>query len=292
MKDYKISGFSDEISSDFETQLRALNRMGIRYTSIRGVGSKNVCEYSADEVKGEIKPLLDKYKIGVSSIGSPLAKIFVNDEEGFDRHMSISANAADTANLLGCRYIRMFSFYIPKDDVPEKWKDIIIEKMTKIVRVIRCKEVMPLLENEKDTYGDSPERCISLFNALGPDIRAIFDFANYVQCGYSAAECYNKLKPYIEYFHIKDAVSDKAENVLCGTGEGQIKTILKSAFEGGYNGFLTLEPHLALFDSLKTLELRKAEEVIRHSIFPDGETAFEAQYNSLKGILKQINDEE
>ena len=38
--------------------------------------------------------------------------------------------------------------------------------------------------------------------------------------------CWELLRPYIEYIHIKDAVSHDKENVLCGTGEGKIKACL------------------------------------------------------------------
>nr|WP_318757965.1 hypothetical protein [Staphylococcus sp. KG4-3]MDW8561514.1 hypothetical protein [Staphylococcus sp. KG4-3] len=43
----------------------------------------------------------------------------------------------------------------------------------------------------------------------------------------------------IEYIHIKDAVYKDSINVVCGTGDGQIESILKQAITSGYKGFLT-----------------------------------------------------
>ena len=73
-------------------------------------------------------------------------------------------------------------------------------------------------------------------------------------------ECWELLRDQVVYIHIKDAVASDKENVLCGTGEGKIKEILTRAIrEEGYEGFLTLEPHLVLFDALQSLEVSDAE---------------------------------
>ena len=81
--------------------------------------------------------------------------------------------------------------------------------------------------------------------------KAIFDFANFVQCGEDTQECYDLLKDEIVYIHIKDAVSTDSQNVVCGTGEGKIPEILAQAIDSGYKGFLTLEPHLVLIRLFK-----------------------------------------
>ena len=76
-------------------------------------------------------------------------------------------------------------------------------------------------------------------------------------------ECYDLLKNDIVYIHIKDAVTTDNENVVCGTGEGKIPEILGQAIHDGYKGFLTLEPHLVMFDSLKDLELEELQILSR-----------------------------
>lgn len=79
------------------------------------------------------------------------------------------------------------------------------------------------------------------------------------------------------------------ENVLCGTGEGRIKEILTKAIrEEGYEGFLTLEPHLVIFSSLSTLETAAAEDIIKKEKFKDGAEAYGMQYHALEEILRTI----
>ena len=66
-----------------------------------------------------------------------------------------------------------------------------------------------------------------ILDALGSDhFKAVFDFANFVQCGEDPVECWKLLHDQVVYIHIKDAVASDKENVLCGTGEGKIKEIL------------------------------------------------------------------
>lgn len=43
-QDLMISGFSDEISSDFDTQLEVVSKLGMHYISLRGIDGKNIGE--------------------------------------------------------------------------------------------------------------------------------------------------------------------------------------------------------------------------------------------------------
>ena len=97
------------------------------------------------------------------------------------------------------------------------------------------------------------------------------------------------LKEHVAYIHIKDAVAGKNENVVCATGDGKIPEILKKAIrEDGYEGFLTLEPHLVLFATLQSLEVVDATEVISENKAKDGAEGYAMQYNALCEVLKAI----
>ena len=50
-QDLMISGFSDEISSDFDTQLEVVSKLGMHYISLRGIDGKNIGDFSVEEVK-------------------------------------------------------------------------------------------------------------------------------------------------------------------------------------------------------------------------------------------------
>ncbi|MCL7749727.1 sugar phosphate isomerase/epimerase family protein [Halalkalibacter alkaliphilus] len=292
-KDLKISGFSDEISSDFDTQLEVVSKLGMNYISLRGIDGKNIGDFTVDEVKNNVLPRLQEKEIKVSSIGSPIGKVFINDEEGFEKQKKMLHSLSQIANLLNCKYIRIFSFYIPKGEDPDHYKEEVISKIKEFTAIAKQYEVVLVHENEKDIYGDIARRCHEILTEVNsPCFKGIFDFANFVQCGEDAKRCYGLLKNEIVYIHIKDAVSTDSQNVVCGTGEGKIPEILAQFIRSGYKGFLTLEPHLVLFDSLKDLELEDASDVIKDNKGLDGEGGYKLQYEALLEILNKIENEE
>jgi sugar phosphate isomerase/epimerase len=292
-KDLMISGFSDEISSDFDTQLEVVSNLGMNYISLRGIDGKNIGDFTVDEIKENVLPRLQKAGIGVSSIGSPIGKVFINDEEGFAKQKLMLDTLCQISNLLQCKYIRIFSFYIPKGEDADQYRDQVVSKLMEYAAIAEKYNVILLHENEKDIFGDIARRCHEILTEVGsPSFKGIFDFANFVQCGEDTQECYDLLKDEIVYIHIKDAVTSDSQNVVCGTGEGKIPEILAQFIKSGYKGFLTLEPHLVLFDSLKDLELEDATEIIKDNKGLDGAGGYKLQYEALLEILRKIESEE
>lgn len=86
-------------------------------------------------------------------------------------------------------------------------------------------------ENEKGIYGDTAARCADIHQTL-PAFKAVFDPANFIQCGQDTAEAWERLSPYVEYLHIKDALSDGTV-VPAGKGIGRIP-ISWSGIRAGY----------------------------------------------------------
>lgn len=285
-----ISGFSDEISSDFTEQLETVTRLGMNYISLRAADGKGIAEYTLDEVERELLPKLEKYQVRVSSIGSPIGKVGVEDEEGFEKQKVQLEELCKIANLLECRYIRMFSFFMPEGKNPDDYKDVVLKKLREFIAIAEKYNVTLMHENEKDIYGDVLSRCKILMDELaGEHFASVFDFANFVQCGQDTEECWDTLHENVVYIHIKDAVTNDNENVVCGTGEGKIAQLLKRAIvDEGYEGFLTLEPHLVLFDSLASLETTDAKNIIKENKAKDGAEGYKMQYDALCEILDAI----
>ena len=290
MENIYISGFADEISVDFDEQLATVKKLGMSYISLRSADKKGIADYTPDEVKQKLLPRLEAAGIGVSSLGSPIGKVGIEDEEGFQKQLRQLESLCWIAKLLNCRYIRMFSFYMPEGKDPADYRGAVIEKLRQFSAIAEKHGVILIHENEKDIYGDTAARCKDILDNVGSDhFKAAFDFANFVQCGEDPAACWELLKEHVVYIHIKDAVSTDKENVLCGTGEGKIAQILKQAIrEEGYTGFLTLEPHLVLFDALQSLETAAATDIIKENKYKNGAEGYEAQYRALLGILDAI----
>ncbi len=285
-----ISGFADEISAQLDEQLKVVTGLGMNYISLRAADGKGIAEYTVEEVKEKILPRLNAAGVKVSSLGSPIGKVEIEDEEGFQKQLVQLDTLCQICKLLDCRYIRMFSFYIPKGKNPDDYRETVLNKLKQFAAIAEKYDVVLIHENEKDIYGDIARRCKDVLDNVGSEhFKAAFDYANFVQCGEDTAACWELLKDNVAYIHIKDAVYGKGENVLCGTGDGKIPQLLEQAIvKEGYQGFLTLEPHLVLFDTLQSLEVVDATEVISENKAKDGAEGYTMQYNALKEILAKF----
>ena len=157
-----------------------------------------------------------------------------------------------------------------------------IARLSEMIAYAREHDVILLHENEKDVYGDTVERCVDLQKELScPHFRAVFDPANFVQCGEDPLAAYKAMRPYIAYMHIKDARADDGRVVPAGQGDGKIPEILSDLYAGGYDGFLSLEPHLGSFEGLADLEL--SDEMLK--LPKGGEGTFTLAYQALQSIL-------
>jgi sugar phosphate isomerase/epimerase len=270
-------------------QLKVVKELGMEYICLRAADGKGVAEYTVEEIKESILPRLQAAGVKVSSLGSPIGKIDIDDEAAYEKQLAQLDTLCQICNLLDCKYIRMFSFWMLNKN-PDEWKDVVLKKLRGFADIAAKYGVILIHENEKDIYGDTGERCKVILDELAsPNFKAAFDFANFVQCGENTVECWEMLKEHVAYIHIKDAVAGKNENVVCGTGDGQIPALLAKAIkEEGYEGFLTLEPHLVLFATLQSLEVVDATEVISENKAKDGAEGYAMQYNALYDILKAI----
>lgn len=279
----KISGFADEIAEAVDVQFEVLNKLNIKYFEVRGVDGKNISTLSEEEVLS-LKAKMEQYGIEVSSIGSPIGKIKI--EEDFAPHFEVFKKVVSIAKILGTKYIRMFSFYHEGDD---EWtaaeREEVINRLRQMISYAKEQDVILLHENEKGIYGDTADRCIDLMKELYCDhFKAVFDPANFVQCGQDTKYAFDNLKDYIEYMHIKDARFEDGKVVPAGMGDGNVAYVLKGLFAGGYDGFLSLEPHLGSFAGLQALELDDK----MMDLPKGGEGTFTLAYRALCGVLEEI----
>lgn len=279
----KISGFSDEIAESAAKQFTVLSKLDIHYFEPRGVDGKNIASLSDEEVV-QLKKMMDQHGIKVSSIGSPIGKIKLG--EPFEEHFELFKRVVQIAKQLETKYIRMFSFY---HEGGEEWnaqeRTEVLNRLGRMIDHAKEQDVILLHENEKDIYGDTADRCMDLMRELYSDhFKAVFDPANFVQSKQDTLYAYENLKEYIAYMHIKDAKFIDGSVVPVGLGDGNVEEILKRLFDKGYDGFLSLEPHLGSFSGLSELELSDKMENL-----PDGgEGTFTLAYRALCGILEKI----
>ena len=252
MNDVIISGFYDEVSGNLSDQIALLHELGETYMCPRTINNKNIADYTLEEFKRDIYPVLVKEGIKFSSIGSPIGKVGIDDEEGFAKQKKQLVELVKIAQLMECRYIRMFSFFYGDRD-PASCHDKVIARLKELLAIVKDSGVLLMHENEKLIYGDVPSRVLAIHRDIDdPNLVFCFDASNYVQCDVDPKEAFDLLKDLTVYYHIKDCSQFKVE-VPVGTGEGKYSYILHQLKERGYQGFMTLEPHTWKYAVLKPL---------------------------------------
>ena len=240
---WTLSGFADEIDPDLRTQAALLLELGIGCIEFRSAWDINVLDLTDDQLT-EAAAILEEHSLLVSSIGSPIGK--VNIEDDFDEHLVRFDRALAVAQRLAAPYIRIFSFFLRPDQRPADHRDEVVRRLRVFADRAENAGVVLLHENEKDIFGDVPERVLDLVTAVdSPALRLAWDAANYVQVGVRPfAEAYPLLRPYTDYIQVKDALLDSREVVAAGEGDGQIVETVRALAADGYDGFFSMEPHL------------------------------------------------
>ncbi len=270
---FKLAAFADEADSRLSEQIKAMSENGIEYLEIRGVDGENISDITRDKAK-EIRRQLDDAGLAVWSLGSPYGKIGICDV--FVPHLDKFRQGLELADILGAKHIRMFSFYVPTGE-EAVYKDEVFRRLEQFICAAQGSGVILCHENEKGIYGDIADRCEEIHKEF-PQLKAVFDPANFIQCGQDTVEAWKKLSAYAEYMHIKDAMSDGSV-VPAGKGVGNLSYLLKN-----YKGsVLTLEPHLSVFEGFDKLE---AEEKSKMGYcYPTSRAAFDAAVTALKELI-------
>ena len=287
MAEFLLSAFADEGGKTIEAQIKALKDNKLTHIEPRGIDGVNISDYTPEMAK-KLRKILDDNGIGVSAIGSPFGKINITDD--FEPHFEKFKRNVEIACILGTHNIRMFSFYI-EGDTHTQHRDEVMARLERFCDYSLESGIWCCHENEKGIYGDNAERCLDILSTLKGKIKGVFDPANFIQCEVEILPAYEMLKDYIEYMHIKDARMSDGFVVPCGCGDGCIPQLLERFNKKDGKRFLTLEPHLKVFDGLKDLEQEGGTaDVLKDNYnYASNEEAFAVASQALHSILANID---
>ena len=217
-----LSGFADESAIDKTAvqQFTAFAALGLKYYSLRfidaGDGIKNVMALSDPEIR-TVATMQSDYGLSVSSIGSPIGKVKLRDvDDGtdnrfvpFDQYLREDvATACDRAEAFGCRLLRGFSFYHPKDTDPADHIDQVVDQLGQIAEACDARGLTFGLEVEANLVGQTGPLLATIADRVDhPAMLTIFDGGNIVTQGFTPDETfaqYLAMKPSLGWVHIKD----------------------------------------------------------------------------------------
>lgn len=286
MAEFVLSAFADEAGSSLEEQIAALRENGISYIEPRNIGGKGILTISEDELTA-IKAELDKNGIKVNSLGSPIGKFPI--EKSLDEHLPDLERAFRACEILDTKNIRMFSFFIPKDRSASDFTDEVIKRMKVMAELAVARGIQLCHENEKGIYGQNPEEVNTLVDNI-PSLKFIFDGANYRECNCDTIDGINATLRSFGYMHIKDAVYSPHMIVPAGEGEARLDEVIEKVNAAtDATVYLTLEPHLHIFDAFKDID---DTELKGKYVFKSNREAFDFAVASLKKLLTKLGYKE
>ena len=283
MHQYSVFAFADEADSFIPGQIAAMQRNGLKGLEIRNVDGPNITDISLEKAR-EVRRQLDDHGLVTWSLGSPIGKQKIAKD--FAPELERFKHTLELAHELGSENIRLFSFFMPKGEDPAIYRNEVIDRMGQFVDAARGSGVNLCHENEKGIYGDIADRCLDLHQQL-PELKGIFDPANFVQCNDDTMRGWALLKDHIYYLHIKDALLS-GDVVPAGHGAGNVEYIVREFLAKGGRP-MTVEPHLRIFAGLKELEENGDMGAIgKQFTYPTADAAFDAACNALKDILEAL----
>lgn len=217
-----LSAFADEVGfkKTAVEQLTALAAMGLQYYSPRFIDvsgeTKHIMTLNETELK-TLKELHAAYGIHVASIGSPIGKIKLIDQEDGSHNRFVPfadylakdvQTAIDRATFLETKLIRGFSFYQPKGDDPAKYIPQAVDQIGRITERCAAAGVVYGLEVEANLIGQNGRLLGEIAKQVNsPNMVLIFDGGNLSCQNMNVVECFNEyeaMRPYLGWLHIKD----------------------------------------------------------------------------------------
>ena len=153
-----LSAFGDEISADLSEQLATLNTLHVRYLDLRGAWGKNVLHMDDSDL-AQVAALCTSQAIKIGCLGSPIGKSPITEPAAYE--LSNLQRMFKVGDVVGCRNIRIFSFYPPDTSTNEHYDQFVGESIGRLQALseLAAKEGFTLLlENEKGIVTDTLAR--------------------------------------------------------------------------------------------------------------------------------------
>jgi sugar phosphate isomerase/epimerase len=259
---FRIAVINDEISQDFGRSCEVASReFGMQWIELRGMWNKNVLNLDSKEVT-EARRILDKYKLRVTDIASPLFKVDFpgapqskyserNDFKAsfnFDQQEDVLERSIELAKTFGTDRVRCFDFWRLQDQAP--YRASINQKLVDAAEKAGQHGIILLLENEGAcNTATGAEAARVLAAVTSPHLMLNWDPGNAAASGEQAyPDGYNLLpKGRIGHCHCKDTIQrgkDK-EYEWEAMGRGTVDWVgqFRALKRDGYRYAVSLETH-------------------------------------------------
>jgi len=254
-----LTGFADEAAKGIEDQIKATRELGWANIESRNVDGKNIHDLSDAEFDRVAGQLADA-GIQINCFGSAIANWGKQITDPVDSSLAETRRAIPRMQRLGTKLVRIMSFAVLKDRAPDDQMEAErFRRLRELLAMFADAGIMPVHENCMNYGGMGWTYTLRMLENV-PGLKLAFDTGNPVFTAdyakpkpwprQSAWEFYEHVKDHVAYVHVKDGVWDEARQTArfthAGEGHGEVRRILKDLLARGYEGGISIEPHLAV----------------------------------------------
>ncbi len=260
----KLTGIADEAGASLDVQIAAHQELGwdsiesrvVEFAGVKG----NLHEIPEAAFEAVVERLAES-SMGISGFGSIIANWAKKVTDDFSITVAEIDRAIPRMQRLGTKLIRVMSYAVCKTDAGADLDDQLeperIRRMKEINARFNDAGLTMVHENCMNWGGMSTDHVKRLCDAV-PGIKWVFDTGNPVfiddrkRPGHKqdAWEMYQAIKPHMVHVHVKDgrwvAAKNDAEYTYPGEGEGQTERIMADLIASDYQGYISIEPHVAV----------------------------------------------
>lgn len=256
-----LTGIGDEAGARLESQIAAARALGWTTLELRGVEVAGFPKANfhdlPDAAFDRAVEQLQAAGLGVCCFGSTIMNWAKTLDTPWETTLAEVARCIPRMHRLGTRLVRIMSFK-PADDADHTPPQV-FERVREVTRLFLDAGLQPVHENCMNHGGMGARHARELLERV-PGLKWVFDTANPVFNSdrdkpkpwprQDPWEIWEAVRDHTVHIHIKDAVWNPARHDAdyCwpGEGAGKVREILRDAFARGYDGGLSIEPHMVV----------------------------------------------
>lgn len=256
-----LTGIGDEAADSLEGQIQAVQELGWSQLEIRGIQVTGFAKANLHEIPDAAFDMavrkLESSNIGVYCFGSTIMNWSKTLNDPFELTLSEVKRAIPRMQRLGTKFVRIMSFKPGEEEhrIPAE----VFRRVKDVTNMFLDVGLQPVHENCMNYGGMSWQHALELLDKC-PGLKWVFDTANPIfnpdrskskpWPRQDAWEFWQHVRDAVVHIHIKDATWNPARKDADynwpGEGQGRVRDIIAEAIGRGYQGALSLEPHMVV----------------------------------------------
>ena len=256
-----LTGIGDEAGNTIDAQIAATKELGWQHLEARGVEVSGFPKANLHDIPDKAFDLaaqkLEEHAIGVYCFGSTIMNWAKTVETPWEVTLAEVKRCLPRMQRLGTKFVRIMSFK-PRDD-EARIPGVVFDRVREVTKMFLNGGITPVHENCMNYGGMSWRHALELLDQAS-GLKWVFDTANPVFNPDRSKpkpwprqdpwEFWEHVRDHVVHIHVKDATWNPAKNDADynwpGEGQGRVRDILKDALARGYDGGISIEPHMVI----------------------------------------------